>query len=78
MQGFWNTSGLWTAVDAYCISFVTANRLQTKNWVSVNVNVQGSGIRREIIKRNLGSTEKPPYDQSFIVNSSIPRPKHIR
>ena len=70
MQGYWNTSGLWTAVDAYCISFVTANRLQTKNWVSVNVNVQGSGIRWGIIKPNLVSTsscdkcssEKPPHE----------------
>ena len=50
--------------------------------------VQGSGLRREIIKRIPVSTsacdkcsaEKHPYmyDQSFVANSSFPRPKHIR
>lgn len=53
-------SVLWLRIDCK----------RTTGQVSVNVNVQGSGIRRGIIKHNLVSTsacdkcsaEKPPYE----------------
>ena len=77
-QGSWNKS----LVDR-CWRILY--RLQTKNWVSVNVNVQGRGIRRRNHKTQSCKLLGHPHATTVALSTispihskQFPRPKHIR